>query len=93
MRWETYVVIVESVDIVIGGVVVATRGRGHFAGELGVIDGEPRLASIVAATDVTLLAFAAPALRSLILTSRALRPALLRGMAEQVRCMELLPSP
>ena len=78
-----------TVDVVIGGETVCSLQRGEFAGELGVIDGQPRSADVVAATDVTLLAISAPALRALIETSHALRIALLRQIAERVRRMDL----
>lgn len=86
---ETYVVIKGSVDIIVGSEVVATLERGQFVGELGVIDGQPRSADVVAATDVTLLAIPAAALRVLIDTSHALRIALLHQIAERVRRMDL----
>lgn len=86
---ESYVVLDGSVDVVVAGDVVATLGRGDFVGELGVIDGEPRSADVIAATDVTLLAISAPSLRSLIDTSHPLRIALLRQIASRVRRMDL----
>lgn len=90
---ETYLVIDGTVDVVIGGETVCSLHRGEFAGELGVIDGQPRSADVVAATDVTLLAISAPALRALIETSHALRIALLRQIAERVRRMDLVLQP
>jgi len=36
--------------------IIATRGPGETSGEMSLIDGEPRSASAVAATEVTLLA-------------------------------------
>jgi len=86
---ETYVVIDGTVDVVLHGEVLCSLQRGEFVGELGVIDGEPRTADVVAATDVRLLAIQAPALRALIETSHALRIALLRQIAERIRRMDL----
>ena len=86
---ETYLVIDGSVDVVVQGETVCTLHRGEFVGELGVLDGEPRSADVVAGTDVTLLAVQASALRALIDTSHALRTALLRQLAERVRRMDL----
>lgn len=86
---ETYVVIDGTVDVVAGGDVLSSLSRGEFVGEIGVIDGQPRSADVIAATDVTLLAIQAPALRALIDTSHAVRIALLRQMAERVRRMDL----
>jgi CRP-like cAMP-binding protein len=86
---ETYVVLDGAVDIVIAGSIVATLGAGELVGELAVLDGEPRSADVVAATDVTLLAIHASALRGLVETSHSLRIALLRQLAERVRRMDL----
>jgi CRP-like cAMP-binding protein len=86
---ESYVIVEGMVDIVIGGAVVATLRRGQIVGELGVIDGQPRSADVVAATDVTVLAIAAPAMRGLIETSHALRTAVLRQLADRVRALDL----
>lgn len=87
---EAYLVIEGTVDVVVHGTVVSTLGRGEFVGELGVIDGEPRSADVVAATDVTVLAIQASTLRTLVETSRTLRMALLRQVAQRVRKMDLL---
>ena len=84
---ESYVIVDGLVDIVIGGTVVATLRRGQIVGELGVIDGQPRSADVVAATDVTVLAIAAPALRGLIETSHAFRTAVLHQLAGRVRSL------
>ena len=86
---ETYLVIDGVVDVVVRGETIASLQRGEFAGELGVIDGQPRSADLVAATDVTLLAIPAQGLRALIETSHALRIALLRQVAGRVRRMDL----
>jgi CRP-like cAMP-binding protein len=86
---ETYVVLAGEVDVVVRGSIVATLGTGELVGELAVLDGEPRSADVVAATDVTLLAIHATALLGLIETSHALRLALLRQLAERLRRMDL----
>jgi len=87
---EAYVVIEGFVDVVIHGRTVATLTRGQVVGELGVIDGEPRSADVAAATDATLLAIPAPALRALIETSHAVRTMLLRQIADRLRATDLV---
>jgi CRP/FNR family transcriptional regulator, cyclic AMP receptor protein len=77
------------VDVVVQGATVTSLRRGQIVGELGVIDGEPRSADVVAATDVTLLAIHEAALRGLIETNHALRTALLHQLAARVRTMNL----
>jgi CRP/FNR family transcriptional regulator, cyclic AMP receptor protein len=85
---ETYVIVSGMVDVVIAGGAVATLRRGQIVGELGVIDGLPRSADVVAATDVTALAFSAPAFRGLIETNHTIRSAVLRQLAERVRTLD-----
>jgi CRP-like cAMP-binding protein len=85
----TYIVVDGVVDVVVQGATVTSLRRGQIVGELGVIDGEPRSADVVAATDVTLLAIHEAALRGLIETNHALRTALLHQLAARVRTMNL----
>jgi CRP/FNR family cyclic AMP-dependent transcriptional regulator len=47
-----------SVRVVRDGNVIATLGRGEFFGELSVLDGEPRIAQVVAAEPTRCLALA-----------------------------------
>lgn len=86
---ETYMVVDGMVDVVVRGGTVATLRRGQLVGELGAIDGEPRSADVVAATDVTLLAIHAPAFRALLDQSHALRLAALRQLAQRIRRMDV----
>jgi len=86
---EAYVVVRGMVDVVIEGATVATLRRGQLVGEMGIIDGQPRSADVVAASDVTVLAIAAPALRALIEDSHVVRRALLSQLADRVRSLDL----
>jgi CRP/FNR family cyclic AMP-dependent transcriptional regulator len=86
---ETYVVIDGEVDVLLDGTTVATLRRGDIVGELGMIDGEPRSADVVAVTDVRLLAIPVPAAKALIETSHSFRMALLRQLADRLRAIDL----
>jgi len=86
---EVYVIVDGTVDVHVDGQVVASLGRGEIVGEVAVIDGEPRTADVVAATDLTVLAIHAVAFRALLETSYTLRIATLRQMAERLRHMDL----
>jgi len=86
---ECFLVIDGMVDVVIGGQTVATLRRGNLVGELGVIDGLPRSADVVAATDATVLAIDARSMRSLLGTSPTLRDAVLRQLADRIRRSDL----
>jgi putative ABC transport system ATP-binding protein len=86
---ECYVVVSGMVDVVIDGTTVATLRRGQIVGELGVIDGQTRSADVVAATDVTVLAISAAAMRGLLETSHAVRRAVLNQLADRIRALDL----
>lgn len=86
---ESYVVVDGMVDVVIGGATVASLRRGQIVGELGIIDGAPRSADVVAATDARVLAIAAPAVRALLDTSPSFRGAVLHQLADRVRSLDL----
>ena len=82
---ECFLVVDGMVDVRIGSTTVATLRRGNLVGELGVIDGLPRSADVIAATDVTVLAFDARAMRALLTTSGTIRDAVLRQLADRIR--------
>lgn len=82
---EAYVVVDGMVDVVRHGTTLATLRRGQIVGELGVLDGEPRSADVVAATDVTVLVIPAQELRALFETNHTVRGAVMRQLAERVR--------
>jgi CRP/FNR family cyclic AMP-dependent transcriptional regulator len=82
---EAFLVLDGMVDVRINGGTVASLRRGNLVGELGVIDGLPRSADVIAATDVTVLAIGAREMRSLLGTSRTVRDAVLRQLADRIR--------
>lgn len=86
---EAYVVVDGAIDVVVDDETIATLRRGELVGELGVIDGEPRSADVVAATDVTLLAVHATAFKALLETSHSVRIMALHQVAERVRRMDV----
>lgn len=86
---EAYVIVDGMVDVVLDGTVLATLRRGQIVGELGVLDGQPRSADVIAATDVTALAIPAQEMRALFETSHAMRTAVLRQLADRVRTADL----
>ena len=50
---EFIIVLDGSVDVLIDGVVVASPAAGQFYGEVSLLDDRPRMATVVAKTDVT----------------------------------------
>lgn len=63
---QTFVILDGEADVTIDGVEVAHLGPGSFFGEMSVIDGSPRVGTVVAATDMTVLVFSPNELVSLM---------------------------
>jgi CRP-like cAMP-binding protein len=72
---------------------LATLGPGEFFGEIGLLGEQPRQASIVAKTDVTLLAFGRDEMTRLIENDEAFRHAILRFLRERLTETLMLTSP
>jgi len=85
---EAYLILAGSVEVVASDQVVAVLGRGEIAGELGVIDGKPRSADVIALTQVTALAIPSRSMHSLLDTSPSFRRAVLRQLAHRVRQLD-----
>jgi CRP-like cAMP-binding protein len=54
---ECFVIVEGELAVTIDGANVAALGPGSFFGELALLDGEPRSATVTATTDVRLLVF------------------------------------
>jgi CRP/FNR family transcriptional regulator, cyclic AMP receptor protein len=71
-----------------GGVVTASLVAGDGFGEMALLDGEPRSASVVAETDVAAVRIAADPFRALLRREPAIAIALLRTLSLRVRRLE-----
>ena len=92
--FEAFVIVEGIVDVIAGNrTVLASLGPGEIVGELGVIDGAPRSADVVAQTDVTALVVQSAVLRPLLVTNESLRAAVLRQLAERIRKADGLLAP
>lgn len=67
------------------GAVLRTMGRGSVVGELSVITGEPRSATVVARRDSHLLEIPADAVRDVLAREPSLSLALLRAVSDRLR--------
>jgi CRP-like cAMP-binding protein len=74
-----------SVRVVRDGETLATLGMGEFFGELSVLDGQPRIAQVVAEVPTTCLAIASWDLEQVLLENPALTLGILRGLAARLR--------
>ncbi len=70
------------------GKTIARLRPGDFFGEMSLIDGEPRSASVVAETPVTLLCIHGRAFNGLIETVPGLHKQLLRTLCERLRAAD-----
>jgi cAMP-dependent protein kinase regulator len=68
-----------------GGNTVAEQGEGAYFGELALLDGEPRSATVVAKEDVTVAVLGVRMFRTLLREFPEIALALLAGLAGDVR--------
>jgi len=83
---QTMFVIVEgSAKVVRNGRTISRRDPGDFFGEISMIDGRPRSASVVAETQMSCLVLYHDELRKLLLSDAQLAWDLLRTLAARIR--------
>jgi CRP/FNR family transcriptional regulator, cyclic AMP receptor protein len=80
-----YIILSGAARVVSGSRELARLGPGDFAGELAVVDQQPRLASVQAAEDTVCLALASWDLLELLRSDSALALNLIRGLATRLR--------
>jgi CRP/FNR family transcriptional regulator, cyclic AMP receptor protein len=73
--------------VVRDGQTIATLGPGDFFGELSVLDGQPRVAQVLAQGETTCLALATWDLEAIINEQPSVGLALLRGLAGRLRTL------
>ena len=92
-QWDTskdfYVVLAGEVDVIVEGRIVRTLAGGEFFGELAALDwgsgfGYPRLASVVASTEVRLLRVPAELLNALVETNSGVEQAIRQAARERL---------
>jgi CRP-like cAMP-binding protein len=83
-----FVILDGEAEIVRDGQVLGTLERGDVVGELSLIDGYPRSASVRAVTDVELLQIPASDFRVLLQESPKLVISLLEALAHRIRDMD-----
>ena len=80
-----FLVVSGSVRVIRGGEEVAVLGPGEFFGELSVLDGQPRVAQVVAAEPTRCLALASWDFEQALHDSPSLALSILRGLAARLR--------
>jgi CRP/FNR family transcriptional regulator, cyclic AMP receptor protein len=85
-----FMVIVEgTARVEIGGQTVATIGPGEFFGEIALLDGGPRTATVVAETDVVAEVIGQREFAGLVEDSPHLAKKLLVGLARRLRAADV----
>ena len=82
-RW--WIVADGYADVTVAGLYAATIGPGESIGELALLDGEPRGATVTAVTDLVLHEVDGDAFRSALLDSPRVAVALLTQLAQRLR--------
>jgi CRP-like cAMP-binding protein len=83
-----FVILEGEAEVRRGNTVIGTLRAGDVVGELSLIDGEARSASVRAVTDVHVLEIAADDLRGLVRTSPKIARNLLRALSLRIRDTE-----
>ena len=86
---EAFVIVSGTASITIGGREVAQVGPGELVGELGLLDGGPRAATITAATDMDLYVIE-PGAFAPLLDEPSISKALVKSLASRLRAADKL---
>ncbi len=82
---EAFVIVDGKARVEVGGKKIAELGAGDFIGELSIIDGKPRTATVIAQTPMTLLVVRRRDFRLLRDTVPGLQEKLLLTICERLR--------
>ena len=86
---ECYIVVDGQATVTIGGQHVATIEGGGFFGEMALLDGGPRIATVTAATDMELLVLSRREFLELIDQVPSVTRRLLEGLGARLRDADL----
>ena len=85
---EAFVLLDGTAEVVRDGQLVATLGPGDHVGELSLLDGGPRTATVTATTDVELLVLGRPAFNGVLDEIPTLAHKLAVSLARRLRAAE-----
>ena len=87
MRDKMYLLLEGEVELVAGRKVIGSVAKGQIFGELALIESSPRMASVTAETDCSLLPISRNAFQMLVKTSPEFAGSLLGSLAERLRLL------
>ena len=85
---EAFYIVLEGEAVVTGTPAISRLGAGDFCGELGLLDGSPRSASVIAETDVVAVRLPRKEFLDLVDHRPEIARALLADLAVRVRRLE-----
>src|SRR5580700_5373113 len=86
---ELFIVVSGTAEVTRGGRVINTLGPGDLFGELALIDGKPRGATVTAKSRLELLIVGSGAFTKFMAEIDTFRSALLKSMAKRIRTADL----
>jgi cytochrome P450 len=89
-RW--WLIVDGLADVTVGGRYITTLGRGETVGELALFDGEPRAATVTAASALVVEEFDGAGFREAVHNSPTLAAAMLEQLAKRLRHTNLAMS-
>lgn len=87
-----FLVVEGQVDVLVDGQVQAILGEGEYFGEMSLLDGEPRSASVRARTPVKVLSMWRPNFRPLLHEHPSIAEHLLVVLSKRLRAVERHPA-
>ena len=88
---ECFVIAEGEAEVVIDGKVVARSGAGDTIGEMSLLDGGRRTATVRAATPMTLYVLSSAEFRAMLETSPTISRKIMYALAARLRAVELSP--
>jgi CRP-like cAMP-binding protein len=82
---EAFVIVAGEAVATISGTEIARLGPGSFAGEMALLDGGPRTATVTAATPMTLLVATEPEFRQLLVDAPTVARRMLVALSGRLR--------
>ena len=85
---EVFMIAAGDAEVHVGGEAIAVVGPGEVVGEMALVDGGPRTASVIARTDVHTFAIEARRFSHVLERAPAVARAMLRQMSERLRRLD-----
>ncbi len=86
-----YIVMSGTAEATVGGQAVAAFGPGDFFGEMSVLDGSPRSATVVATSDLDTVALTSWNMRALLRTEPNIALHVIETLTKRIRALDSTP--